>query len=142
MIDRFTGRYHFLSNFHFCKVDYRGIVYRSSEHAYQAAKFTDPKEKKIVSRIYRPSGAKQYAGRHKHDRDPNFDKLRVMEEILRIKFSNRHLQEKLLDTIPHELVEGNDWGDTYWGVSAGAGHNHLGIILMRIRYDIFKENQR
>jgi predicted NAD-dependent protein-ADP-ribosyltransferase YbiA (DUF1768 family) len=32
-----------------------------------------------------------------------------------------------------ELIEGNWWGDTYWGVCNGVGENHLGKLLMKIR---------
>ena len=32
-----------------------------------------------------------------------------------------------------ELVEGNTWNDTLWGVCEGKGRNILGIILMEIR---------
>ena len=35
-----------------------------------------------------------------------------------------------------ELVEGNTWGDRYWGRVGGEGRNRLGITLMRIRGDI------
>jgi predicted NAD-dependent protein-ADP-ribosyltransferase YbiA (DUF1768 family) len=30
-------------------------------------------------------------------------------------------------------VEGNSWGDTYWGVCKGKGQNKLGHILMQVR---------
>ena len=35
-----------------------------------------------------------------------------------------------------ELVEGNTWNDTYWGVCNGVGHNHLGKILMQVRQEL------
>jgi len=31
------------------------------------------------------------------------------------------------------LIEGNTWGDTYWGVCRGRGSNNLGKLLMKIR---------
>ena len=34
------------------------------------------------------------------------------------------------------LVEGNDWGDTYWGMCNGEGKNYLGKMLMSIREEI------
>ena len=37
------------------------------------------------------------------------------------------------DTNNEELIEGNTWNDTYWGVCNGRGQNHLGKILMKVR---------
>jgi ribA/ribD-fused uncharacterized protein len=65
-------------------------------------------------------------------------KIRVMFEVLRIKFSIPELQSKLLATGNQELIEGNDWGDEFWGVNkhTGVGRNFLGRILMHIRQEI------
>ena len=45
------------------------------------------------------------------------------------------LRQQLLDTGDAELVEGNSWNDTFWGVSArtGKGKNWLGRLLMQVR---------
>jgi len=57
-----------------------------------------------------------------------------MEDIVRSKFVNNPLlYVKLDETNPHELVEGNWWGDKYWGVCKGVGENKLGKILMKVR---------
>ena len=52
------------------------------------------------------------------------------------KFSDPYLREMLLDTGDEELIEGNWWGDQYWGVCNGVGKNRLGNILMLIRKNI------
>jgi predicted NAD-dependent protein-ADP-ribosyltransferase YbiA (DUF1768 family) len=53
------------------------------------------------------------------------------------KFSrNPELRVKLLNTGDLQLVEGNYWGDTFWGVCNGKGENHLGKILMRVRKEL------
>ncbi len=49
------------------------------------------------------------------------------------------LREKLLATGDRKLVEGNTWGDTFWGVCRGNGKNHLGKILMKIRAELQAE---
>lgn len=36
-----------------------------------------------------------------------------------------------------ELIEGNYWHDTYWGVCEGVGENHLGKLLMEIRNELY-----
>jgi predicted NAD-dependent protein-ADP-ribosyltransferase YbiA (DUF1768 family) len=35
-----------------------------------------------------------------------------------------------------ELVEGNWWNDTFWGVCNGVGENNLGKLLMKIRAEL------
>lgn len=59
-----------------------------------------------------------------------------MDELLRQKFSNLEMFEKLLETGDEFLVEGNNWNDTFWGVCNGKGENHLGVLLMSIRSEI------
>jgi predicted NAD-dependent protein-ADP-ribosyltransferase YbiA (DUF1768 family) len=45
----------------------------------------------------------------------------------------------LQETRPYELIEGNNWGDKFWGQSPlGTGRNELGKILMSVRDDITK----
>jgi predicted NAD-dependent protein-ADP-ribosyltransferase YbiA (DUF1768 family) len=42
----------------------------------------------------------------------------------------------LLETGDAELIEGNDWGDTFWGVCGGKGNNFLGKLLMEVRKEL------
>ena len=60
-------------------------------------------------------------------------KIIVMTDLCRIKFQDPHMRKLLLDTGDAELIEGNWWNDTFWGVCNGIGQNHLGKILMAIR---------
>jgi predicted NAD-dependent protein-ADP-ribosyltransferase YbiA (DUF1768 family) len=59
-----------------------------------------------------------------------------MLDALRDKFSDPELRAKLLATGDEFLVEGNHWGDTYWGVCNGKGRNMLGSLLMKVREEI------
>lgn len=60
-----------------------------------------------------------------------------MQDILEAKFDKElPLAEMLLATGDEELVEGNHWNDTFWGVYRGKGRNELGKILMRIRENL------
>ena len=47
------------------------------------------------------------------------------------------MRSKLEETRGSELIEGNTWGDRFWGVSRGIGENHLGKILMEERGEEF-----
>lgn len=61
-----------------------------------------------------------------------------MESLLRQKFNkNTFLGKRLIETKDIELIEGNTWGDTFWGVCNGRGQNILGKLLMKIRDEIY-----
>lgn len=136
MIDTFRGQYSFLSNFYEVPVIYDGIRYSSAETAFQAQKTLSVSEREAMS-LLAPLKAKR-AGGHVVLRDDWEDiKLDVMYEICRAKFTqNENLRQLLIATCGEELIEGNDWGDRFWGTVGGIGENHLGKILMRIRDEI------
>lgn len=134
-VDSFTGPYHFLSNFKLCHVVYEDRVYPSVENAYQAAKV--PASMRARFQAVRPGEAKRM-GRSTAIR-PDWDAVKesVMLELLRYKFKPRGgLASALLNTGDAELVEGNGWGDTYWGVYRGVGENRLGRLLMQVRDEL------
>lgn len=61
MINKFRGKYFFLSNFYDTPVTYKGITYRNSEAAYQAQKVSSEEERKLFSTLT-PVEAKKRAG--------------------------------------------------------------------------------
>jgi hypothetical protein len=134
-INKFQGRYRWLSNFWSCFVTLDGVEYPSVENAYMAAKTLDFEERKQFEGVF-PGEAKRL-GRELELRD-GWDamKLDVMEKLLRQKFAHgTELAQRLIATHPAILIEGNDWGDEFWGVNnkTGVGENHLGKLLMKIR---------
>ena len=129
-IDSFRGKYYFLSNFFPAEVTYNGLTYQNNEAAFQAQK-TYSKEERIEFTTLEPKDAKRRGRRVRLRRDWEQVKDRIMEEIVRAKFSqNEELKEQLLATGDAQLVEGNRWNDRYWGVDirSGVGENHLGKI--------------
>lgn len=133
-IESFSREYRFLSNFWPVKVSFEGLLYPSSEHAFQAAKSENPMVRKLIADIVSPGDAKK-AGRLVTLR-PGWEEMKVgvMERILRVKFApGSALAAMLLATGDRRLVEGNTWGDTFWGVCRGVGQNHLGELLMKVR---------
>lgn len=133
MIGPFEGKYDWLSNFYITDIEYDGIIYKSSEHAFQAAKSSDKEVREWVGQANTPAEAKK-RGRKVVKRDDWEDiRIEVMEEILINKFSKRPLRQKLRQTGDEELVEVNWWGDKFWGVCRGVGENNLGKLLMKIR---------
>ena len=136
MIKEFQGENRFLSNFHPCRIDWEGIVYSSVEHAYQASKTLDRKERFRISGLSTPGKAKRAGSRLTIRPDWESVKISIMESLVRQKFTRHQiLKQALLATGNQEIQEGNTWGDTFWGVSlsTGEGRNELGKILMRIR---------
>lgn len=134
-ITDFRGPHRWLSNYHLVEIDYEGIKYPSTEHAYMATKTLDLELRRECAAIPEPREARQWGQRVPLRPDWEDIKLRVMEDVLRVKFRHPELRRMLLDTWPGELVEGNTWGDVFWGVCDGWGENHLGKLLMEIRAD-------
>lgn len=135
-INNFHGEYNWLSNFFIVDVRLDGKLYPSVEHAYQAAKTIDPEERRGIRESNLPSRAKSLGKKVTLRNDWEGVKLQVMEDLLRQKFRDPWLRTRLLETGEAELIEGNDWGDTYWGVCKGQGKNHLGRLLMKIREEL------
>ena len=63
-----------------------------------------------------------------------------MLEGLCLKVADEQLADWLLETGDEELVEGNTWSDTTWGVCNGVGENKLGRLLMIVR-DMIKDER-
>lgn len=137
IIDTFSGEHRFLSNFHPSPVHMYGDVYPTVEHAYQAAKSNDPAVRAWVREAFSPGQAKRMG--RKIDLRPDWQdiKFSVMYTLVTRKFQgNQDLHDLLLATGDAELVEGNTWNDTYWGVCNGVGENYLGKILMQVRANL------
>jgi ribA/ribD-fused uncharacterized protein len=147
----FTGRYAFLSNFHPSPVrilvggDW--VKCATVEHAYQASKTLNKRWRTKIIECPTPGAAKRMG--NKIDKVVYWDDVKriVMLELLRQKFSRAKFRHKLLATGGSELVEGNNWHDTFWGVCmCGAceiettgdwrGENWLGRLLERVRADV------
>lgn len=141
MIESFSGEYRFLSNFYPVEVVLDGVTYPSVEHAYQAAKTLDLEKRKEILGVT-PGFAKRLGQQLKLRPDWNDVKLSVMTRLNEQKYMRPDLREKLCDTYPQDLVEGNTWGDTFWGVCDGKGSNHLGQILMTIRMQLLIDDLR
>jgi len=129
MINKFDGEYRWLSNFAPSLVVLDGVVYPTVEHAYQAAK-THPSQREPF-RHGTPGQAKRLGQRVVMRADWELVKVAVMRELIEKKFLPRTiLGDKLVATGNEELIEGNTWGDRFWGVCGGVGRNQLGILLM------------
>jgi hypothetical protein len=134
MINRFRGKYSFLSNFFDSPVTYNGITYLNSEAAFQAQKTFDDRER---FSYLPPASAKRLGRRVQMRKDWEIVKTDEMYKIVKAKFSqNEDLKNKLIETGDEYLEEGNTWGDRTWGTVNGVGENRLGKILMKVRKEL------
>lgn len=135
-ITKFRGEYYFLSNMYPEVLYINGEMYPSAEHAFQAYKSLD-KDVRLGMSVCRSAKEAKQAGRLINLRlDWEDVKVDVMYNILRAKFADPELAQKLRDTRDEELIEENNWGDTFWGVCKGKGKNMLGNLLMKVRKEI------
>ena len=134
-IYKFQGENIWLSNFWYTWIKFEGMDYPSVEHAYQASKTTEIELRKKIRLATTSSEAKRLGKKVKLRPGWGEMKLEIMNRLVRQKFQDKELGVKLMG-VEGPLVEGNHWGDTYWGVCKGVGENHLGKILMSIREEL------
>jgi len=138
-IDRFEGKYEFLSNFYVLEhpitiwLKGQGYDFYHTEGAFQASKCDNIED---IDRFLglRPGQTKRLGRNVKLRSDWENVKIDVMTQVVRQKFEcNPELLQRLLDTAPAKLEEGNNHGDQVWGTVDGVGTNYLGKVLMKIR---------
>lgn len=139
-IREFRGEHRYLSNFYEVPggIEALGMSAPTTEHIYQAAKTTVPQEIDTILAAASPGQAKRLGQTCTLSDDWNERRLETMIAIQRAKYANPEMARRLRLTAKREIVEGNTWGDTFWGVDldSGEGSNHLGKIIMQIRSNI------
>ncbi len=140
-IKGFFGPYRFLSNFWPVTIEFEQHKYPTVEHAYQASKSIDPHIRDMIRVCPTPGIAKRLGKTIKLRSNWEDIKLNMMLLLLREKFNEPSLKKALSNTGTRELIEENNWGDTFWGIYKREGQNHLGKILMKIRREIINDSQ-
>jgi ribA/ribD-fused uncharacterized protein len=137
-IVRFSGNNRFLSNFYPAEVILDSLTYSTVEHAYQAAKTLNTTQRRSIRNAATPGEAKKLGRKVDMRQDWDNIKTKVMRTLLEQKFKpHSQLAKKLQATGQVELIEGNTWGDVYWGqCPLGVGSNMLGLLLMEIRKNL------
>jgi N-glycosidase YbiA len=131
-----------LSNFYPSdQIDENGVVYKTNEHYYQAAKTLDDEKRQWILDAPDPATAKRRGNHRSVPLRPDWETVKIptMMDGLRIKFpKGQHvLTDRLLFTEPNYLVEHSPWGDTFWGVDKDyKGQNWLGRLLNMRRDEI------
>lgn len=136
-IDSFRGEYFFLSNFSNYGFELEGVYYKTVEHYFQAQKCINEQEFQQIVNAKTPALARKLGRKVSLRKDWPEVKEEIMMKGVRAKFTqNPKAKELLLKTGDAELIEGNTWGDSFWGVCNGKGKNKLGKILMEIRKEL------
>jgi hypothetical protein len=131
------GKYNCFSNFSAYQIEFEGEVYPTSEHAYQAAKFSD---KVVKQQIQQARSAQEafHLGQQPGRRDDWQDvKVSIMESILRNKLDQHSfIQKKLIATGDRQIIEASPV-DSFWGWGPHQdGENMLGKIWMKLRDEL------
>lgn len=166
-ITDFVGEHAFLSNFAPSPFMARGcngqegimqlgvLEWPTAEHYFQAQKAASPVQFEEIRHASTPGHAKRLGRKVELVRGWERAKTNVMLLALEAKFmQNADLARQLAETWPHALVEGNSWGDRYWGAVLRenndtiwpgeriwaqrggyfwVGHNWLGRLLELVR---------
>jgi ribA/ribD-fused uncharacterized protein len=140
-----TDEYGCFSNFSRHPIHLRGKRWPTSEHYFQAQKFTGtPREAEI-----RQAGSAMLAARmgrsRRHPLRGDWESVKdaVMREAVLAKFTQHaDLRAILLGTGDVVLVE-HTANDAYWGDGGdGSGRNRLGQILMSVRDELRQLEER
>ena len=133
------------SNFSDHGVTINGKYYATTEHYFQAMKFSgNPDYQEAIRNADTPGLSKRMGGsRVKPGYDPNWEinKIEVMMTALRAKFTqHKKLKTLLLSTGDRQLVEhttiDKEWADGGDGGDGTVGKNKLGKCLMRLRDEL------
>jgi ribA/ribD-fused uncharacterized protein len=128
------------SNLYQRPIEFEGLVYLTSEHAYQAGKASKPAVRDWILSAPTPALAAMAAhGLYVWDVVPDWAQIKFdrMRRVLRAKFDQHpDLQELLLATGEARLVEAGTVSNAVnrlWGEVNGKGENMLGVMLMELR---------
>lgn len=139
-----ADEYGVLSNFARTPLLLSNLVWSTSEHLFQAMKFTghdanNPDYQKRILMAYSPTEAARL-GRNRsvkirHDWDQV--KIRVMLRILRLKANQHEEVVACLKSTGDAMLVEKSWKDSYWGIGPdGDGLNMLGKLWMQVRMEI------
>lgn len=136
----------FLSNFARFGFDLDGHHWSTSEHYYQARKFTEGDDWSMYSLRIRdadtPSEAARLGRNRHHPMREDWEQVKeaVMMRALRAKFAaHPGIRDRLIETAPRRLVE-HTVKDRYWADGGdGGGQNRLGELLMALRAELLAD---
>lgn len=141
IIGFYEREFYIFSNFSSFAVKWKGRVWPTSEHAYQAAHFfkTAPV---LAIKIHKAKSAHEAykiaeINADKAPKDWEQNKIMIMEDIVRHKLKQHpYIMHKLIQTGKKLIVEDSPKDDFWgWGLKRN-GRNELGKIWMKLRDEV------
>lgn len=133
---RINEPYGGFSNFSPHPIKLKDRIWPTSEHYFQAQKFTGTEHEELVRQAASPMVAARMGRSRQRPLRPDWESVKenVMNEALCAKFSQHpELRSMLLETGDAVLIE-HTKNDNYWGDGGdGLGKNRLGLLLMELR---------
>ncbi len=127
------------SNFSAHAIELDGLLWKTTEHYFQAQKFDDPDYRERIRLSPSPKEAADLGRSRSVPLRPDWETIKetVMYRAVKQKFSTHTaLQVLLLSTGEEAILEAAP-GDHYWGTGQdGTGKNRLGILLMQVREEL------
>lgn len=131
-------RRHF-SNFSEDPVLYNGILYKTSEHAFQAQKAVKVSDVKYIAEAPTAMEAAKRGRDRSLEMRKDWDacKVLIMWRVLLCKFTQHSECANALLSTGNAYIEERTKNDSYWGTGSdedgGTGKNMLGKLLMGVR---------
>lgn len=130
------------SNFAHSPLLWDNLKYADVESAFQSAKTLDRKARQAFAFPHPPGPGKAKAMGRALTLRPDWEQVKddVMLDILREKFRDRLLEEKLVSW-DSALIEWTSWHDNWWGVcicgrpACHGGRNRLGTLLEHLKWE-------
>lgn len=132
----------FFSAFSAHPIIYRGVPYKTIEHAYHAQRYTDPKIVQDIVCAETPEQAWAVSQTYKSQQIPGFNenKLAVMEELFRAKLDQHPDVRRALVASEDLVIVKHEPRDAWWGDGPdGSGRNEMGKLWMRLRDELKNE---
>lgn len=140
----YEREFYVFSNFSSFQVEWRGKLWPTSEHAYQAARYfeTKPEYYATIQTLKSAHEAYDFMRNNRTEERSDWynEKRDIMKEIVRNKLQQHaYVREKLLETGDAVIVEDSPV-DSYWGWGSDRqGRNELGKIWMELRQEIIDD---
>src|SRR4051794_40497621 len=123
----YTPEFYVFNNFSAHAIEFRGKLYPTCEHAYQATKCTDPEGQEAIRQARSPLEAKRLANEAypaARDLDWGSKKVALVEEVLHGKLAQHSEAREALWKSGHDDIVEDSPTDYFWGEGAdGSGQN-------------------
>jgi len=131
-----TSTYGAFSNFARYPIRLDNKLWPTSEHYYQAQKFTDPAYQERIRKAITPKLAATYGRNPDVQLREDWEQVKndVMLKVLLAKFTQHETLRLLLISTGDSILCEHTTNDNYWGDGGnGSGANMLGKLLMQVR---------